>query len=385
MIVRSLLDTDLYKFTMQQAVYHRFPTVHVEYAFKCRSRGVDLRPFAEEIRAEIAALADLQLTPEEAAYLRSIRYLKDSFVEGLGQLRLDPALVQITTDDELNITIAGTWFQTILFEVPILAIVNEVYFRNTQPSAPTRSSIGRDRLEEKCNQINMADVPLRIMEFGTRRRYSQAWQVEVVQTLKERCGERLFGTSNVHLAHTLDLKPLGTMAHEFLQAGQAFAPLPKFQRFMLEEWMQEYRGDLGIALSDVVGMEAFLKDFDLLFCKAYDGARHDSGDPVVWGEQLIAHYQKRNVDPRTKTAVFSDGLTIPKSIELARHFEGRIRTMFGVGTNLTNDFEFPALQIVLKMVRCNGQPVAKISDTPGKTMSEDEVYLAYLRKTFGLA
>ncbi|GAB4458902.1 MAG: nicotinate phosphoribosyltransferase [Armatimonadaceae bacterium] len=391
MLIQSLLDTDLYKFTMQQAVYHRFPGTYAEYAFQCRSKGVDLRPFAEEIRAEIAHLTDLRLTPDEAAYLRSIRYLSDDYVDALADFRLNPADVQVVVDTDaespekgLQITIAGNWFRTILFEVPILAIVNEVYFRHTQPNAPTTNPTGRQRLDDKCREIRESDVPLHIIEFGTRRRYSAPWQEEVVRTLKDRCPDQLSGTSNVHLARILNLKPFGTMAHEFLQAGQALAPLPLSQKFMLEQWTQEYRGDLGIALSDVVGMAAFLRDFDLLFCKAYDGARHDSGDPLEWGDQLIAHYKAMNIDARTKTAVFSDGLNVPRSQEIARYFQGRIHTMFGIGTNLTNDFDFKALQIVLKMIRCNGQPVAKISDTPGKTMSGNEVYLAYLRQTFGL-
>ena len=202
--------------------------------------------------------------------------------------------------------------------------------------------------------------------------------------MHERVDSALIGTSNVGFARTLGMKPFGTMAHEFLQAGQAFAPVPDSQKFALEQWMQEYRGDLGIALSDIAGMDAFFRDFDLLFSKAYEGARHDSGDPFVWGERLIAHYQRLGIDPRLKTAVFSDGLDVPRSIALAERFNGRIRLQFGIGTNLTNDLGFDALQIVLKMVRCNGRPVVKVSDSPGKTMSDDAVYLAYVREAFGL-
>jgi nicotinate phosphoribosyltransferase len=197
-------------------------------------------------------------------------------------------------------------------------------------------------------------------------------------------GHYLIGTSNVALAKKYDLRPFGTMAHEWLQASQAFAHPADSQRFALDAWMNEYRGDLGIALSDVITMDAFLRDFDLLFSKAYDGARHDSGDPFAWCEKLIAHYERMRIDPRTKTAVFSDSLTIPRCIELAERFEGRIRTMFGIGTNLTNDLGFPALSIVIKMARCNGRPVVKISDAPGKTLTENPVYLAYLRQAFQL-
>ena len=384
-IIQSLLDTDLYKITMLQVVMHHYPQVEVEYAFKLRNKEIDLRPYAEEIRQEINALCRLTFSEEELTYLKTIRYLKPGFVEMLRELQLNPNDIEVTVEPVFGVHIRGAWARTILFEVPVLAIINEVYFRNTQPAAPTRDSTGKERLAKKCSQINASQaegVPLRIMEFGTRRRYSREWQWNVIAQMQERVGEALIGTSNVAAARHFGLRPFGTMAHEYLQAFQAFVALPDFQRAAFEVWMQEYRGDLGIALSDVVGMDAFLRDFDLLFCKAYDGCRHDSGDPVEWGEKLIAHYQKHGIDPTTKTATFSDALDIPKAVDLARYFQGRIRTYFGIGTNLTNDFDFPALQIVIKMTRCKGQSVAKLSDSPGKMMSEDGIFLAYLREVF---
>ncbi len=383
-IINSLLDTDLYKITMLQVVWHRFPHVDVEYAFRCRSKNVDLRPYADEIREEIDAFCRLTFTRDELAYLKTIRYLKPSFVDLLYEVRLNPSNVEITTTDEFRLTIRGHWARTILFEVPVLAIINEVYFRHTQPNAPANNPVGVERLEAKCRQINESDVPLRICEFGTRRRYSHDWQESVIGTLKERIGEALVGTSNVAAAQKFGITPFGTMAHEFLQAFQAFTALPDFQKAALEAWMQEYRGDLGIALSDVVGMDAFLRDFDLLFSKAYDGCRQDLGDPIEWGEKLLAHYAKMGIDARAKTMTFSDSLDVSKAIQLARHFQGRIRVNFGIGTNLTNDFDFAALQIVIKMTKCNNRPVAKLSDSPGKLMSEDGVFLAYLREAFTL-
>jgi nicotinate phosphoribosyltransferase len=316
-------------------------------------------------------LGTLTLSDEELEYLKSIRYISPDFVESLRGFRLDPSAIEITTEPEFSLRIRGSWLSTILFEVPVLAIVNEVYFRNAHPETPALLVEGRKRLSEKASQIGS----LRIMEFGTRRRYSQKWQEEVVDTLKN----QLIGTSNVYLAKKFNLKPFGTMAHEFLQAGQALVHPLDSQKFMLEAWMQSYRGDLGIALSDIFGFEKFLEDFDLLFTKAYDGCRHDSGDPVIWGEKLLAHYEKYGVDARTKTAVFSDGLDIPKAQALAERFEGRIRTIFGVGTSLTNDLGVPSLPVVLKLVRVNGRPVIKLSDSPGKTMSEDAAYETYLR------
>jgi len=151
---------------------------------------------------------------------------------------------------------------------------------------------------------------------------------------------------------------------------------------MLDVWAREYRGDLGIALTDVIGMDAFLRDFDMFFAKLYDGCRHDSGDPIEWGEKLIAHYESMNINPKTKTAIWSDGLTIPKAISIYMNFHERIKCGFGIGTNLTNDVGFDPLNIVIKMIECNGQPVAKLSDSPGKTMCEDKEYVKYLKKVF---
>jgi len=383
MIIDSLLDTDLYKLTMQQVVFHKFPEADVEYRFKCRNADVDLTPYADEIRAEIEHLCTLHISAEETKYLRGIRYMQASYVDSLQRLTLNRACVDISTKNGFELTIRGNWYQTILFEVPVLAIINEVYFRHQTRNAADLATEGLRRLHAKCDLIERSAVkPFYLIEFGTRRRYSREWQARVVSTLRERIPDSLLGTSNVGLAHQNELRPIGTMAHEFLQACQAYAPLPDFQKYAFEAWMQAYRGDLGIALSDVVGMNAFFNDFDRLFSKAYDGARHDSGDPVEWGERLIAHYQKYNIDPKSKFAVFSDSLDVPRALELARHFQGRIGTNFGIGTNLTNDLGLEPLNIVIKMTSCNGRPVAKLSDSPGKAMCGDEVYLAYLRQVF---
>src|SRR5207302_10711313 len=237
-----------------------------------------------------------------------------------------------------------------------LAIVSEVFFRNTRPDADLTE--GRRRLKAKIDLINaVADPEFRIADYGTRRRFSHSWQDEVVRTLKEGIGRKLVGTSNVEMAMQHALTPLGTMAHEYLQACQAVGPrLRDSQVFAFNTWSREYRGDLGIALSDVFGMDAFLRDFDLFFCKLFDGVRHDSGDPFEWGEKLIAHYQKMRIDPRSKAMVFSDSLSVPLAIRLFEYFRGRSQTAFGIGTNLTNDLGYEALQTVIKLTRCNGQP-----------------------------
>ncbi len=388
MIITSLLDTDLYKFTMMQVVLHQFPGAQVEYKFKCRNPGINLAQFVGEIRDEIRSLCQLTFQENELAYLRSMRYIKGDFVDFLGLFKLNEKYIAVTPlpNDEIDITIQGPWLHTILFEIPVLAIVNEVYFRNTVkvPDFPE----GRRRLDEKIALLRGEGLHnLKIADYGTRRRFSKAWHEEVLRVLNSRLGqhqgEQLAGTSNVLAAMRLGLTPLGTMAHEYLQACQSLGPrLRDSQVFGFEMWAKEYRGDLGIALSDVYGIGAFLRDFDLYFCKLFDGARHDSGDPFAWGERVLEHYRNLRVDPRTKVLIFSDGLTVPRTIELYERFRGRCQLAFGIGTNLTNDLGYEPLQVVIKLVRCNGQPVAKLSDTPGKGMCDDEKYLAYLRQVF---
>ena len=384
-IIASLLDTDLYKFTMMQVVLHHFPGAQVEYRFKCRTPGIDLTPYLNQIEREIIGLCSLRFTHRELEYLRRLRFVKSDFVDLLGLFQLDQRFISLTpaaAPGEIDIAIKGPWLHTILFEVPVLAIVSQVYFRETQPR-PSLAE-GRRRLDAKIAQINaVPDPEFRIADYGTRRRFSRPWQDEVVRTLKEGVGPKFVGTSNVKLAFDHSLTPLGTMAHEYMQACQAVGPrLRDSQVFAFNTWAREYRGDLGIALSDVCGMDAFLRDFDLFFCKLFDGVRHDSGDPFEWGEKLIAHYLRMRIDPRTKAMVFSDSLSVPLAQRLFEYFRGRSQTAFGIGTNLTNDLGYEPLAIVIKMTRCNGQPVAKISDEPSKTMDYDPSYVAYLREVF---
>ena len=388
MIITSLLDTDLYKFTMMQVVLHHFPGAQVEYRFKCRTPGIDLAAHISEIRQEVGNLCALRFRPAELQYLRGLRFIKSDFVDFLGLFQLNERWIQVEAGTEpgtLDISVRGPWLHTILFEIPVLAIINEVYFRNTCPR-PNYAE-GRARLAAKIDLVRQrpGSEDFRMADYGTRRRFSRTWHEEVLLSLKADFAPHFTGTSNVMLAMKHGLTPLGTMAHEYLQACQALGPrLRDSQTYAFEVWAREYRGDLGIALSDVYGMDAFLRDFDMYFCKLFDGARHDSGDPFEWGERLIVHYRNNRVDPRTKTLVFSDALNFPLALDLYDRFRGRCNTAFGIGTNLTNDLGVEPLQVVMKMVRCNDQPVAKVSDAPEKTMCDDPAYLAYLRQVFGL-
>ncbi|HKL53132.1 MAG TPA: nicotinate phosphoribosyltransferase [Wenzhouxiangellaceae bacterium] len=386
MIIESLLDTDIYKYSMMQAVLHQFPGAEVEYSFRCRTPELDLRPLRQGLELEIEHLCTLMLAPEELDFLAAQRYFKPDFIEFLRLFRLQSRFIEVGEEDgQLAVTIRGPWLHTILFEVPLLAIISELYTRQHQPGIDF--SEGRRRLDEKIGQVRALDRPdgFVFADFGTRRRFSRLWHDEVVETLAREIPDSLRGTSNVRLAKDLDLVPIGTMAHEFIQAAQALGPrLAETQRFAFEVWAREYRGDLGIALSDTYSLNAFLRDFDMFFCKLFDGARQDSGDPMAWGDAMIEHYERNRVDPKTRNLVFSDSLTIPRAAEIWQRFRDRIHVSFGIGTNLTHDTGTDPINIVIKMTECNGQPVVKLSDSPGKIVSTDQHYLAWVRQAFGV-
>ncbi|OAM32923.1 nicotinate phosphoribosyltransferase [Eikenella sp. NML03-A-027] len=395
-IIQSLLDTDLYKFTMLQVVLHQFPQAHGVYEFRCRNLEECVYPLVDirsELGAELDALCTLRFTLEELNYLRSLRFIKSDFVDYLELFQLKRRFIQISVDEQnrLCIHVEGPIIQAMFFEIFVLAIVNELYSRRLE--TPAVLAEGERRLQVKAELLRgyaaaqqIGEPPFLVSDFGTRRRYNLAWQEHVVHTLNQAAPSCLRGTSNVYLAKKLGLIPIGTMAHEFMQAFQALdVRLRDFQKAALESWVREYRGDLGIALTDVVGMDAFLRDFDLYFAKLFDGLRHDSGDPYVWGEKAYAHYQKLKIDSRTKMLTFSDGLDLEKAWALHQYFKDRFKTSFGIGTNLTNDMGHKPLNIVLKLVECNGQSVAKLSDSPGKTMGDNNTFLAYLRQVFEIA
>jgi len=388
-IIQSLLDTDLYKFSMWQTMLHRHPQAQAEYRFVCRNTpAFPLADLLPEVNAQLDHLCSLSFQEDELAYLGALRYIKPDFVDFLRIFRFQRRFIQAVADGPtLRIVAEGPQVHVMAFEIYVLAIVNELYFRRADQDAAIVE--GRRRLNAKIDLLESLGRevkhrhPFEFFDFGVRRRFSRAWHAEVVETFKQRVPQYFKGTSDVRLAQQLDLVPIGTMAHEYLQSYQAFdVRLRDFQRVALENWVQEYRGDLGVALTDVVGMDAFLADFDLYFAKLFDGLRHDSGDPVVWGEKALAHYAKLRIDANTKRLTYSDGLDLPEAFRLYRHFADRVQLGFGIGTNLSNDVGLVPLNIVMKLTRCNGQPVAKLSDSPGKTLCDDETFLAYLRQVF---
>jgi nicotinate phosphoribosyltransferase len=390
--ITSLLETDLYKFTMWQTMLHRHPQTQAEYSFVCRNQSAfALSELLDEVNEQLDHLCTLSFAPDELAYLRGLRFIKSDFVDFLRIFRFQRDFISARADgDTLQVVARGPQVHVTGFEIYVLAIVNELYFRRFDAAAALEE--GRRCLAAKIEQLREFGTepprahPFEFFDFGVRRRFSGPWQREVVTTLKREVPQYFKGTSNVLLARDLDLVPIGTMAHEYLQTYQALGVrLRDHQKAALEDWVQEYRGDLGTALTDVVGMDAFLADFDLYFAKLFDGLRHDSGDPVVWGEKALAHYAKLRIDAHTKRLVFSDSLDIERALGLYRHFADRTQLGFGIGTNLTNDVGLTPLNIVMKLTRCNDQPVAKLSDSPGKTMCDDETFLAYLRQVFGVS
>ena len=390
-VVRSLLENDLYKFTMWQALLHSQPGALAEYAFVCRNDpAYPLSVLKSDVEVELDRLCTLSFATDELDYLRTLSFIKSDFVDFLTLFRFQRHFVEVSTEgDQLRVVARGPLVHVMAFEIFVLYIVNELYFRRL-PGDDSVLATARARLNGKIALLKGAREelvaqfdPFVFFDFGLRRRYSGTWHEEVVQTLARDVPENFRGTSNVYFAKKFGLTPVGTMAHEYLQAYQSFGfRLRDFQKAALEGWVQEYRGDLGVALTDVVGMDAFLADFDLYFAKLFDGLRHDSGDPVVWAEKAIAHYKKLNIDPMTKRLVFSDGLDIPRAIQLYKRFHGRVQTTYGIGTDLSNDTPHKALNIVMKIMSCNGQPVAKLSDSPGKTLCENQTFLAYLRQVF---
>ncbi len=389
-IIQSLLETDLYKFSMGQAIYHQFPSFKTTWTFKCRNSDVMFTPeMVEEIREQIRAYCELRFTEEELSYLDNIRWIKGSYIDFLRLWEPRFEDFSITTEGEhgLSIDTAGTWLNTSMYEIPTLAIVNEVYFRMKYDHSRLMQSF-RERLEKKYTALKDNTYRLGIFsEFGLRRRLSAEAQELVVERFSHLAGDgclsKFIGTSNVYLAKKFDMTPVGTMAHEWIMCvGQGnHKHNPAYSNwYALEAWVNEYSVLNGTALTDAITTDCFLRDFQLTYATLFTGVRHDSGDPIEWGEKMISHYESLGIDAKTKTLLFSDSLDFEKADRIYRHFAGRANIAFGIGTYLSNDTDAEPLNIVMKTTLCNGQDVAKISDTPGKGMCRNPEYVDYLQR-----
>ena len=383
-IVQSLLDTDLYKFNMNQVIFHKHTNLVGEYHFKCRNEGVVFTPeMLQEIDEQIDYLCTLTWAEDELEYLRSIRYISDDYVEFL---RLWHPLRQyvhteLKDDGELSVIVKGPMFSAMQFEIYLLEIINEVYFKFKYDYDELLAS-AKERLDAKVKAFNEGKYTFKFAEFGCRRRLSAEFEEYAIRELAQKT-QNMVGTSNVYFAKMYNLTPIGTYAHEYVQMYQGIdeIPLSYTNHYALRDWYDEYKGDNGTALSDTLTTDLFLKDFDRSMVNNYTGVRHDSGDPFAWGEKMIAHFKKYGVDPMTKVLLFSDGLTFDYAQEIADYFQGKAKTSFGIGTFVSNDTCVDPLNIVIKLQYVNGSPVAKLSDSPGKAMCDDPDYLVYLKNS----
>lgn len=388
-VIESLLDTDAYKLHMQQAIFHQYPNIEAVAEFHCRSQE-DLRPYCHDIQAQINQLGALSFTEDELAYLATLPFFTADYLDYLKTFKLNSDQVNVdASGEQLTIKITGKWLDIILWEVPLLAVISEVRSSTCYPESSTADAIERLKVKlanfyQKAGDTDLSEFAL--VDFGTRRRFSKAVHETIVDYLKENVPE-FKGTSNYHLAHTRGLTPVGTQAHEWFQAHQQLSgELADSQQLALNRWLQEYPDALGIALTDCINMDAFLRDFDLRLSERFSGLRHDSGDPIAWGEKAIRHYESLGIDPKSKTLVFSDSLTLDKALQIYKQFAHRVNLSFGIGTQLTCDLPgVDTLNIVIKLTECEGRPVAKISDEPGKSICQDEDYLLQLRQAFKLA
>ncbi|EPS4451023.1 nicotinate phosphoribosyltransferase [Vibrio parahaemolyticus] len=400
-IIQSALDFDVYKVNMMSAVAALYPDAMVSYKFIVRSEE-DLSELLPEVKAEVLKLQDVRFTEDEIAYMKRVApYLKPEFVEALRHFRFNPqsdvSFHNKTMSDgssQLRITINGLWKETILYETIIMSIVSEVRSRQRWSDIPFEQfqTVLEDKVRYLKAELERRNITnFKFADMSTRRRFSFQAQRTMLEYLSKELPQCLTGTSNYHLARELDLTPIGTVAHEWFMGHQALVNVRDSQKIALQRWQKMFNGALGIALTDTIGIDAFLKDFDEELSNAYVGVRHDSGCPFTWGEKMIAHYESFGIDPMTKTLVFTDGLNFEQALDICEHFQGRVQVSFGIGTSLANDMgnyvndqgeAYQPLSIVIKMVTCNGSPVAKISDEPEKAMCEDIFFLMNLKRRF---
>ena len=388
-IINSLLETDMYKFSMGQTIFHQFTSYKTTWTFKCRNKDVHFTDeMVEEIKEQVQAFCQLRFTEEELEYLDNITWLKGTYVDFLRLWQPRYEEFTITTDAPCGLAIdaAGTWLNTSMYEIPVLAIVNEVYFRMAYDYDVLLKQFKR-RLDEKVRLLEEDTYRLSdFSEFGLRRRLSAEAQEMAVKAIAEvelPADSHFIGTSNVYLAKKFNLKPVGTMAHEWIMCtGQGnHKHNPAYSNwYALDAWVKEYGILNGIALTDTITTDCFLRDFQLTYATLFSGVRHDSGDPYEWGDKMIAHYNSLGINPRTKTLLFSDSLDFERATALYDYFKDKAKVAFGIGTFISNDTDEEALNIVMKTTKCNGMDVAKISDVAGKGMCKNPDYVDYLNR-----
>jgi len=372
-IIKSILDLDLYKLTMAWAVMQKYPEYQVEYQFQNRSKHMFREGFDKELKQEIDSLRNLKLTKEEEDYIRNnpkLKFLPELFIQWLKGYRYDPTEIYINqkgqVEDNLDVRGKGYWFRTILWETVLMQIISELEFKDIKVNLKEVTA----KASEKAEYFKLKNQ--KVAEMGTRRRFSYAVQDAMLKGLNSKFNKSIVGTSNVHFAMKYDMTPIGTMAHEFVSFHGALYGYKMANKRAQDAWVDVYQGNLGIFLPDTFTTDVFLKSFDTKMAKLFDGVRHDSGDPLIFGDKIIEHYEKLGIDPKSKTIIFSDGLSSHKDVDLiSDYFENKINISFGIGTWLSNDIDdVDALKMVVKMVKVliHGEwvDVVKLSDNVGK-------------------
>ena len=387
-MIETILDNDLYKFTMQQAVYQLYPKARVRYELTNRGQTPFPEGFAGLIKDRVARMAGLRLTRDERVWLeKTCPYFTKSYLDYLAAYRYDPDQVDISQQGHtLSVRVHGPWCQTILWEVPLMAVISETYFKVTNPEILSRQAI-RERNQSKAQM--MSDAGLTFVEFGTRRRFSVANHAHFLEDVLALDSHRMAGTSNVHFARIYGIAPVGTLAHEWIMFHAALTDYETANAAAMDAWLRVYPDVLGIALTDTFTTKVFLKAFNRDRAGRFSGVRQDSGDPEIFTRDMLAHYREKGIDPASKAIVFSDGLDVERAMKIHRFCRGEVKDSYGIGTNLTNDVGVDPLNIVIKLSWAEpepgmaGRPTVKLSDDPGKHTG-DPGELLNCRKALGL-
>lgn len=393
--VASLLDVDFYKFTMGQFVFRRHSGVQVRYRLICRTPGARLPEQVPEdaLREVLDSIRALSFTAPELQYLRDLEpagLFRDDFLGFLGRLRLPPVELEVR-DGEFRLEVESSWPGMILWETLILSALSELLSRAALADAGAGArrhaeETGRERLDAKIAALRERPG-IRLASFGTRRRFSRAWQFELEERLARALPRQFVGTSCVASAFAHGLAPVGTIAHEVFMVGAVLGDgsdesIRGSQRRMLDAWWELYGEPFSLFLTDTWGSDFYFASIGATRARRYRGIRQDSGDPAAFGERTIRWYEDHGVDPRQKSLVFSDGLELPEILDLEARFAGRASVSYGWGTNLTNDCGLPNYSLVVKPVTANGRPLVKLSDNPGKSTGAPAEIARY-RRIFG--
>lgn len=372
-IINSILDNDLYKFSMCYAVLQKFPNLKVKYTFTDRNNEIYPEGFANKLYEHIKMMESISLTKNEEIFLRKISYFPSWFIDFIKGYKFnsDEVLIKQDSIGHLSVMIEGFWYHTILWEVPLLALISELFYIETEQNLSIITSDIKHNIDGN-KVINLVKHNAYFSDFGTRRRFSYNNQLDTINSMYN--AQCFAGTSNLDIARIFNVKPIGTMAHEWIMAHGALYGYKQANKLALENWVDVYGGNLGIALADTYTTDTFLQSFDMKLAKLFDGVRQDSGDPYEFADKIINHYKLLGIDPMTKTIVFSDSLNVESAIAIKEYCVGKIKSSFGIGTNFTNDVGVKPMNIVIKLsyVLFNNQwqPAVKLSDSPGKHMGE---------------